>query len=253
MSNEHRLVHALGLGTLVSLVACSGALGDRPVTGETGGNPGAAGSGGAATGEGSGTGGRGGDSGARGGDSGGRGGDSGGNGGSALPTTLTLPGCLQDLLAPCNPKGTCTYESFGATGITCFETGAHGAWGQTVEEPGACDPGTNIVPVSKADGTLCYQYEFRADATMDCRVIQHTWRDADGSVVASGTSGPGQAMIVTCRSTGERAICGVPDAVMGDGCCSVTFFGGAICPDGVINPSCSPGSCSTTGTAAPSP
>lgn len=222
-----RSIGRFGLFAALGLLApaCSG--------GNLGGGGGTGGTGGVMTGEGPGNAGRGGP---------------GGMGGSPVPRELELPGCLQDLLAPCAPQGVCVDESLGPeSGVDCFGNGTRASWGYMME-PRACGVGTRYVHVNKPDGTFCYRYEAYPDASMGCEVVQHVWKDAAGNVVASGTSSTDFSVNITCTATGEQAACSVPfRSAMEPPCCNVSFLGAASCNSGLLDGSCTSGSCSTTG------
>jgi hypothetical protein len=57
----------------------------------------------------------------------------------------------------------------------------------------------------KADGTLCYSYEYYDDGGL-CESRHETWRDATGQAVATSLVG-GLGSRITCAASGEVLSC----------------------------------------------
>ena len=91
-------------------------------------------------------------------------GQMGGSGG--VTAALQLPSCVQELLAPCKPDGTCAATA-GPYGEICFDSRARATIGY-LSAPQACGAGISSLQVRKADGTSCYTYEVYFDADSDC-------------------------------------------------------------------------------------
>jgi hypothetical protein len=243
----------------VAVAAIGGALngcGGRPLVD---GNPGSAGTRGSTTAGGTtgtagvGRGGAPGRGGASGSGGAAGGGSTAGRGGS-IGATLELPDCLRALLCACAPEGKCVEEASGPDASNvCFETGVRASLGYMAGS-GSCPHGDLYVHVPKANGTLCYRYEAYTATSTACEVTQHTWKDAAGNVVASGTSSSslsGRITQITCATTGVTASCGEPVSVSpADSCCGVSRFGTAACTAGVPNALCTSGSCPGTGGAS---
>ena len=110
-------------------------------------------------------------------------------------------------------RGTCPQEPLGPEAFeACFETGVRASSGYMMSFE-AVPLGDLYVHVRKPDGSLCYRYEAYIPASPSCEVTQHTWKDAAGNVVATGTSGssPNWTTGITCAASGETAICGEPN------------------------------------------
>ena len=91
-----------------------------------------------------------------------------GTGGSGgFTAALQLPSCVQELLAPCTPDGTCAATA-GPNGEVCFDSGARATIGYE-SAPQACGAGISSLQVRKADGTSCYTYEVYLDADKGLR------------------------------------------------------------------------------------
>ena len=163
------------------------------------------------------------------------------------PEPLELPGCLRDLLAPCAPEGACVTPPMQGGANVCFETGVR------VSRDDVGDSATcrTVARVSKADGTLCYTYEFMAGVMYACELAGHTWKDAAGNVVATAHSSayPNWGVTITCAATGDIAACGgSPSAPSSNSCCAISDYGAAACTAaGVAHSSCTAGSCPGAG------
>jgi hypothetical protein len=168
----------------------------------------------------------------------------GGTGGGGPSTTLDLPGCLRDLLAPCTPEAACVTEPGGQS---CFASGVRASLGST-RTPGDCPNGTNTADVNKPDGTLCYRFESSIDPNdASCSVFSYKWKDAAGNLVASGawsSTKPDRILSISCTASGEQAACQPTQMPTPAGnCCSLSVFGDSFCTGGVVTPPCVPGGC----------
>lgn len=217
---------------LSSLACSSGTL--------TTGNPGVAGTGGSA-GAVAGTAGAGGMA---------SGGIGSGVGGTAADGFLQ-PRCISDLIRACDPQDSCTREAgdAGAVANLCFASGVHAAFTSTPGSAG-CGDGS-IVTVTKADGTPCYSFESTFSYSMDCQGTRYAWRDAAGTVVATGFSNPhsNPTLTITCSDSGMDSHCnwgpiGGPGPV--DSCCIITDLGTRACTSPNGSAGCTVGACGPT-------
>jgi hypothetical protein len=163
----------------------------------------------------------------------------GGSGG--VTAALQLPSCVQELLAPCTPDGTCAATA-GPYGEICFDSRASATIGY-LSAPQACGAGISSLQVRKADGSSCYTYEVYFDADTGCGT-RHRWKDAAGTLVATGVSAAGETTTISCETTAETRSCGEPGTPRSE-CCGVTMYGGAVCPGGFRDSSCGAGRCPT--------
>jgi hypothetical protein len=138
------------------------------------------------------------------------------------------------LVASCATEGMCTAvrPGGGATSDIYFDSGVHVSFVGAL----AGDGDTQVVSVTKADGSPCYSFEAtwgHIVANMDVRMT-YTWKDAAGQVVATGSSFSVDAMTstgITC-SAGAQVSCqsrqngsvGPPTP-----CCTIGSLGNAAC------------------------
>lgn len=218
MGSVGRIGFAAALGLAL---ACSG---------RTLGGGGSGGTGGMPTGEGPGNGGQG----------------AGGQAGAGGTPTLALPGCLQELLAPCVPAGACVTQAEPMSSQTCFASGVRVSQGYMVE-PQACAPGASYVHVKKPDGSFCYRLESYVDASIDCHLTRFTWKDGAGNVVATGTYDTrthNWTMRIACAATDESVQCVESTATAPPvGCCNLSAFGAPLCAGGDRPETCAAGTC----------
>ncbi len=177
-----------------------------------------------------------------GGGRGGAGGSGSGTGGVGVGGTggyfagdLELPACVKNLVAACATGGTCTSEQTdgGAVSELCFASGV----GATFS--GAVFPKT--VRVTKADGSLCYSFE---TYLIGGELLQYTWKDAAGEVIASGTDTPFEtpSFKIRCADGSDMKTCHSSPLTSPppSACCRLSDLGNATCVSAL---SCSAGTC----------
>jgi hypothetical protein len=156
-----------------------------------------------------------------------------GVGGNSGGSGLQVPGCLVDLLASCAPQGTCTSGATDANMVSpvCFASGVRAALshGQSAD---SCGGTTQVVDVTKADGSPCYSFEWYGALSQGCEGFRYTWKDASGAIVATGTQNyyAVPTLSITCAANGEAQSCtDRPVTGPSDPCCAVGDFGAAGC------------------------
>ncbi len=111
--------------------------------------------------------------------------------------------CLQTLFAQCPLVGSCQASSgdMGASAL-CLDSGVRRITDPVGNACGAVPSGVqrSLTRVFKANGSLCYSYEYDCDCSQGCESATFVWKDARGIVVASG--GEGRNASVQC-TTGE--------------------------------------------------
>lgn len=149
-----------------------------------------------------------------------------------------LPDCVKALLASCATNGACVpaRPDASAASDVCFASGVRASFS---------DPaiGTQVVRVTKADGSPCYSFETTEVPSSDLQTRLYTWKNSVGQVVATGRSVSIDAMggaDVTCACGGQTScnfsyVPGGPPAP----CCTINKFGNATC----AGPFCPAGSC----------
>jgi hypothetical protein len=133
--------------------------------------------------------------------------------------TVSIPACLQDLIGTCPLEGSCQawVNDGGAAGAPlerlCYESGIRVI---VREDPpiSLCNTLKRTTEVRRADGTLCYTKAF--ERINHCEGEAYEWRDAAGTLVASGTfvrAGgglPPYLYSIRCAATPETASCMEP-------------------------------------------
>jgi len=135
----------------------------------------------------------------------------GGEDDSVEAALLQLPSCVRNLLRSCGTQGQCRVQP--GTQRYCYDSGARAEY--TLNSLCA-DGGRREVRVTKPDGSLCFTFEEVSFGFGQlCENGQYTWRDATGTVIATGGfhTGVGPPITIECAIVDDRARCDTGDCV----------------------------------------